>query len=105
MIITATRAAMGIWETQGPKAMHRTIRNTPARNVEKRVRAPAVLTLIMVWPIIAQPPMPPKQPVTMLAMPWPMASRVLLEWVSVMSSTSLAVISDSISPTSANANA
>jgi hypothetical protein len=57
--------------------------------------------LIIVWPIIAQPPMPPKKPVTMLATPWPQDSRVLLEWVSVMSSTSFAVISDSISPTRA----
>ena len=84
--------------------MHRISRKNPARKVESRVRAP-FLTLIMVWPIIAQPPMPPKNPVTMLATPWPMDSRVLLEGVSVMSSTSLAVISDSISPTSAIASA
>ena len=69
------------------------------------MRAPDAFTLIIVWPIMAQPPMPPKKPVTMLAMPWPMDSRVLLERVSVMSSTSLAVISDSISPTSAIARA
>ena len=69
------------------------------------MRAPETFTLIIVWPIMAQPPMPPKKPVTMLATPWPQASRVLLEWVSVMSSTSLAVISDSISPTSAIASA
>ncbi len=104
-IMTATNAAMGMSETTGPKAMHSTIRKAPARNVESRVRAPDVFTLIIVWPIMAQPPMPPKKPVTMLAMPWPMDSRVLLEWVSVMSSTSFAVISDSISPTSAKANA
>src|SRR5690349_3138471 len=54
---------------------------------------------------MAQPPMPPKNPVTTLAMPWPTDSRVLSEWVSVMSSTSFAVISDSISPTSAIAKA
>ncbi len=69
------------------------------------MRAPDTFTLIMVWPIIAQPPMPPKRPVTMLAMPWPIDSRVLSERVSVMSSTSLAVISDSIRPTSAIASA
>ncbi len=69
------------------------------------MRAPDTFTLIMVWPIIAQPPMPPKKPVTMLAMPWPIDSRVLSERVSVMSSTSLAVISDSIRPTSAMARA
>jgi hypothetical protein len=84
--------------------MHRTIRKTPARKVEIRVRAP-FLTLIIVWPIIAQPPMPPKNPVTTLAMPCPIDSRVLPERVSVRSSTSWAVISDSISPTSASASA
>ena len=80
-------------------------RKTPARNVEIRVRAPEALTLIMVWPIIAQPPMPPKTPVTMFATPCPQASRVLWERVSVMSSTSLAVIRDSSRPTKAMARA
>ena len=69
------------------------------------MRAPETFTLIIVWPIIAQPPMPPKNPVMMLAPPWPHASRVLSEWVSVMSSTSLAVSSDSRRPTSAIARA
>ena len=101
MTITATSAAIGMSETTGPKTMHSTIRKNPARKVDRRVRAPDTLTLIIVWPIMAQPPMPPKKPVTMLAMPWPIDSRVLLERVSVMSSTSLAVISDSISPTRA----
>ncbi len=105
MIITATRAAIGMSETTGPKTMHSTIRNAPARKVDSRVRAPDTRTLIIVWPIIAQPPMPPKKPVTMLATPWPSDSRVLEERVSVMSSTSLAVISDSISPTRAMASA
>lgn len=105
MTMTATSAAMGMPETTGPKTMHSTIRNAPARNVDRRVRAPDTLTLIMVWPIIAQPPMPPKNPVTMFAMPCPRDSRVLFEWVSVISSTSFAVISDSIRPTSAIANA
>ena len=36
-------------------------------------------TLIIVWPIIAQPAMPPKKPVTTLAMPCPRASRSLSE--------------------------
>ncbi len=105
MIMTATSAAMGMSETTGPKTMHSTIRNAPARKVDRRVRAPDTFTLIIVWPIMAQPPMPPKKPVTMLATPWPIDSRVLPERVSVMSSTSLAVISDSIRPTSAMANA
>lgn len=103
--MTATRAAMGMSETIGPNRTHSTIRKEPARKVDRRVRAPDTRTLIMVWPIMAQPPMPPKKPVTMLAMPWPTDSRVLEERVSVISSTSLAVISDSISPTSAIASA
>ena len=70
-----------------------------------RVRAPEALTLIIVWPIIAQPPMPPNKPDRMFAPPCPNASRVLREWVSVMSSTSFAVISDSRSPTTATARA
>ncbi len=105
MIITATSAAIGICATRSPSPTTRPSRKTPARKVEIRVRAPLTLTLIIVWPIIAQPPMPPKNPVTMLATPCPAASRDLFEWVSVMSSTSLAVINDSSSPTRAIASA
>ncbi len=105
MIITATSAAIGIRATTSPKPTTRTSRKLPARNVESRVRAPEAFTLIIVWPIIAQPPMPPKKPVMTFAAPWPSASRVLSEWVSVMSSTSLAVSSDSRIPTSAIARA
>ena len=105
MIMTATSAAIGIRATTSPNPTTRTSRKTPARNVESRVRAPEAFTLIMVWPIMAQPPMPPKKPVMMFAAPWPQDSRVLLERVSVMSSTSLAVISDSSRPTKAMASA
>lgn len=38
--------------------------------VDDRVRAPETCTSITVWPIMAQPPIPPKKPVTMFAMPW-----------------------------------
>ena len=105
MIITATRAAIGISATTSPMPTTRTSRNVPARKVESRVRAPETFTLIMVWPIIAQPPMPPKKPVMTFAAPWPSASRVLSDRVSVMSSTSLAVSSDSRIPTRAMASA
>ena len=103
--MTATSAAIGMSATTSPKPTTRISRKTPARKVEIRVRAPETFTLIMVCPIIAQPPIPPKNPVMMLAAPWPQASRVFWEWVSVMSSTSLAVSSDSSSPTSAIARA
>src|SRR5699024_5103353 len=100
-IITATRAAMGIIATISPSATDRIRISTPAVKVEIRVRAWEAFTLIMVWPTIAQPPMPPKKPVMMFAAPWAQDSRVLLERVSVMSSTSLAVINDSNRPTRA----
>ncbi len=103
--ITATSAAIGIAETAGPRVRQSSSRKTPARKVERRVRAPAVFTLTMVWPIMAQPPRPPKKPVTTLATPCPTDSRRLSEGVSVRSSTSCAVSSDSISPTSASARA
>ena len=105
MTITATSAAIGMSPTRSPRPTTRISRNTPARKVEIRVRAPEAFTLIIVWPIIAQPPMPPKKPVMTFETPWPQASRVLREWVSVTSSTSLAVISDSSRPTSAIATA
>ncbi len=59
----------------------------------------------MVWPIIAQPPMPPKAPVTTLAMPWPTDSRRFEDRVPVRSSTRVAVISDSSRPTAASPRA
>ena len=70
-------------------------RKTPAKNVEMRVRAPEAFTLITVWPIIAQPPMPPKKPendVRDTLRPTPHGS--CAKWVSVISSTSFAVIRD-----------
>src|SRR5699024_3746441 len=86
--ITATRAAMGIMATISPNVTDRIKMSTPAVKVEIRVRSWEAFTLIMVWPTIAQPPMPPKNPVMMFAAPWAQDSRVLLERVSVMSSTS-----------------
>ena len=69
MIITATSAAIGMTATTSPRPTTRTSRNTPARNVEIRVRAPEAFTLIIVCPIMAQPPMPPKKPVMTFAAP------------------------------------
>ncbi|MNJ55997.1 hypothetical protein D3C77_515230 [compost metagenome] len=101
MNITPTRAAIGIALTTSPSTMMRNNRPTPDTNVDKRVRPPD-LTLIIDWPIIAQPAIPPKKPVTMLASPCPFISRFLSLGVSVISSIKVAVISDSSSPTMAN---
>src|SRR5690606_26783755 len=59
MSMTATSAAMGIDATKSPNTITSTRRKAPARNVEMRVRAPEILTFIMVCPTTAQPPMPP----------------------------------------------
>ena len=80
------------------------MRNSPAESVDSRVRPPD-FTLIIDWPIMAQPAMPPRKPVATLAMPWPRDSRSLSERVSVMSSTSWAVSSDSSRPTMASVKA
>ena len=70
MIMTATSAAMGMAATRSPKARMPTMRKMPAARVESRVRPPD-FTLIMDWPIMAQPAMPPRKPVATFAMPWP----------------------------------
>ena len=68
MIITATRAAMGICATQSCSTRIRNSRNRPAHRVDSRPRAPEV-TLMIDWPIMAQPAMPPNRGDRMLAMP------------------------------------
>ncbi len=103
MIITATSAPIGIWPTKVPSTITRIKRNTPEARVDRRARPPE-RWLIIDWPIMAQPAMPPRKPVRMLAMPWPCDSRFLSERVSVMSSRSWAVRSDSRRPTIARVN-
>ena len=100
MIITATSAAIGMIATSDPSTSSRNSRNTPETMVESRV-SPPDFTLMTDWPIIAQPPMPPRKPVKKLAMPWPFISRCLSEPVSVRSSTICAVSIDSSRPTAA----
>ena len=53
-------------------------------------------------PIIAQPPIPPKNPVITLALPCAIHSRLEFPRVSVKSSTKLRVIRDSINPIAAS---
>jgi len=62
---------------------------------------PPDLTLMSDCPIIAHPPMPPKIPQVTLAMPCPTHSRLPRPRVSVNSSISVIVMSDSIRPTPA----
>jgi hypothetical protein len=54
--------------------------------VDSRPRPPD-FTLMIDWPIMAQPAMPPMKPVAVLAMPWPTHSWLRFDVVSVRSST------------------
>ncbi|MNT21220.1 hypothetical protein D3C72_1565520 [compost metagenome] len=98
--MTATSAGIGIFATSGPSTTIRNRRKEPATKVESRVEPPD-FTLMTDCPIMAQPPIPPKNPVTKLAMPCPLHSRRLSLGVSVRSSTICAVIIDSSNPTAA----
>ena len=100
MIMMATSAGIGMMRTQSPRTRIRNSRNTPAAKVDSRPRPPD-FTLMTDWPIMAQPAMPPKKPVTKLAMPWPMHSRFLSLRVSSSRRRSAAVSSDSSRPTAA----
>nr|AAM08080.1 hypothetical protein [Providencia rettgeri] len=78
-----------------------TSKNIPAEKLDKRPRPPD-FTLIIDWPIIAQPAIPPSKPEPMLAIPCPLHSRFRSLLVSVKSSTIVAVIIDSNKPTTAS---
>ena len=79
-------------------------RNTAAAIPATRVRPPD-LTLIIDWPIIAQPPMPPKKPVTVLATPCAMHSWLAPPRWPVMSPTRFSVRRLSIRPIAARMTA
>ena len=68
MIIMATNAAIGIWLTRSPSTKIMNSKATPAKKQESRPRPPDLILMID-WPIIAQPAMPPKKPVTKFAVP------------------------------------
>ena len=71
--ITPISAANGICSISGDAININNNRNSAALIPENRPRPPE-FTLIMLCPIIAQPPMPPKKPVTVLATPCPIHS-------------------------------
>ena len=73
MNITPTSAASGISSITDDPTRMKSSRQTAAATPAIRVRPPE-FTLIIDCPIMAQPPMPPKKPVTTLAVPWAMHS-------------------------------
>ena len=98
--MTPIRAASGIISISAEPTRINSNRETAAVIPDRRPRPPE-FTLIMLWPIIAQPPMPPNNPVTVLATPWPIHSRLPWPRVSVISSIRRKVSSDSIRPIAA----
>ena len=98
--ITPINAARGICSISGEATRINSSKNSAALIPDIRPRPPE-FTLIMLWPIMAQPPMPPKNPVTVLATPCPIHSRLPRPRVSVISSISRNVSRDSIRPMAA----
>mmetsp|Transcript_21181 Transcript_21181/g.72165 ORF Transcript_21181/g.72165 Transcript_21181/m.72165 type:complete len:398 (+) Transcript_21181:359-1552(+) len=93
-----TSAASGTASMAPEKATTKRRRNAAQLRPERRVLPPA-LTLIMLWPIMTHPPMPPVSPVATFARPWPTHSTCVSVLRSVMPSTSCCVSSDSSRPT------
>lgn len=104
MTMIATRATTGTCDTQRFSATMRISSRAPANSVDSRPRPP-YFTLLTVCPIMPHPAMPPNRLDATLARPRPQLSRSFELGVPVRSSTTLAVISDSSSPTAAMARA
>ena len=66
--ITPISAAKGISSIHSDKNRMKAAKNMAVAIPDKRLKAP-LLMLIILWPIMAQPPIPPKNPVTILANP------------------------------------
>ena len=73
--------------------------------IPDNLRNAPLLILIILWPIIAQPPIPPKKPVTIFAKPCARDSLLGLPRVSVISSIKLSVNKVSIKPIQASKKA
>ena len=102
--ITPTSAATGIISIRDEPTKMNANKNNAAAMPDVRPRPPELM-LIILCPIMAQPPMPPKKPVATLATPWPTHSLLLRPRVSVISSISVKVSKDSINPMAAKIRA
>ena len=76
---------MGICSINDEAKRMKRSRNNAARIPDNRHRAPDLM-LIMLWPIMAQPPMTPNNPVATFAKPWDMHSRFFRPFASVIPS-------------------
>ena len=77
MTIIPAKIGIGICTTKSPNTIIINMSTTPAVNVDNRLVAPD-FTLMTDCPIIAQPPIPPKNPVMIFAIPCPRDSLFLL---------------------------
>ena len=104
MNITPTRAAIGIISIYEDVYKIKINKNNAADIPAIRVLPPD-LTLIIDCPIIAQPPIPPKKPVTVLANPCAKHSWLAPPLLLVISPTKFKVNRLSINPIEAKMNA
>ena len=104
MNITPVKAAMGIISIKRPANRIKHSRNSAAVMPARRLRPPD-FTLIIDWPIIAHPPIPPKNPVTTFAAPCARHSCEAPPFWSVMSPTRFKVSRLSIRPIAARMTA
>ena len=102
--ITPTRAAIGTCSIS-PDAKRININSNTAATIPESLPLPPPFIFISDWPIMAQPPIPPKNPVTILAPPCAKHSLFAFPLVSVNSSTKFSVIKDSINPMAARIKA
>ena len=103
IIMIPVRAAMGICSIRLDKNTMNTSKATAAENPDNLPLPPESI-FIIVWPIIAQPPIALKNPQMKLASPCPTHSRFGLPSVSVISSTNVRVSKLSIKPMPAMVN-
>ena len=102
--ITPIKAAMGTCSIN-LSVKRIKVSNVSAIIIPDKRPLPPALMLITVCPIIPQPPVPPKSPLTMFPAPCATHSLFPFPLVSVNSSTKFIVIKDSINPTEAAKNA
>ena len=102
--ITPTKAAIGTCSIS-TEANNINANKVNAATMPDNLPRPPPFILISDCPIMAQPPIPPKKPVTIFAPPCAKHSLLEFPLVSVNSSTKFSVIKDSIKPIAANIRA
>jgi hypothetical protein len=100
MSMAPTSVASGMRLMTGTPTSTNASRRSAAVTPERRCRVPAPI-FIMLWPIIAQPPIVPNAPAVTFASPWATHPLFGRPRVSVIAAIRFSVISDSIRPMAA----